>query len=127
MTAPLHIDVVTLFPALFEPFLEASFVGMARSGSALEVVVRDLRDWATDRHRTVDDSPYGGGPGMLMAPEPLVPAIESLAGPKGPGRAAHVIAMSPQGRVLTQARLAELAQLPRWCSSVAATRASTNG
>jgi tRNA (guanine37-N1)-methyltransferase len=107
----LRIDVITLFPALFEPFLEASFVGMAREKGLAEVRIHDLRDWATDRHRTVDDSPYGGGPGMLMAPEPLVPAIEALAGPKRPERTAHVAAFSPQGGVLDQARLAGLAEL----------------
>ena len=107
----LRIDIVTLFPALFEPFLDASFVGMAREKGLVEVKLHDLRDWTTDRHRSVDDSPYGGGPGMLMATEPLVPAIESLAGPKGPERTAHVAAFSPQGQVLGQARLAEMAGL----------------
>jgi tRNA (guanine37-N1)-methyltransferase len=107
----LRIDIVTLFPALFEPFLEVSFVGMAREKGTLDVRLHDLRDWASDRHRSVDDTPYGGGPGMLMTPEPLVPAIESLAGPKGPDRTAHVVAFSPQGGVLTQSRLAELAEL----------------
>jgi len=107
----LRIDIVTLFPALFDAFLEVSFVGTARKKGLASVELHDLRGWATDRHRSVDDSPYGGGPGMLMATEPLVPAIESLAGPKGPERAAHVIAFSPQGRVLDQARLAELADL----------------
>jgi tRNA (guanine37-N1)-methyltransferase len=105
----LRIDVLTLFPALFAPFLEVSFVGMARASGELDIRLHDLRDWASDRHRSVDDTPYGGGPGMLMKPEPLVPAIEALAGPKGPGRAAHVVAFSPQGAPLGQRRLAALA------------------
>jgi len=107
----LRIDVLTLFPALFEPFLAVSFVGMARASGEVDVRLHDLRDWASDRHRTVDDAPYGGGPGMLMKPEPLVPAIEALAGPKGPDRTAHVVAFSPQGSPLSQPQLAELAGL----------------
>ena len=84
----LEIDVLTIFPGLFGPFLDESFVGQARRKGLARVDAHDLRDWATDRHRSVDDSPYGGGPGMVMKPEPLVPAIEALAGPKGPGRGA---------------------------------------
>lgn len=105
----LRIDVITLFPALFEPFLEESIVGIGLRGGQLAVSVSDLRDWATDRHRTVDDAPYGGGPGMVMKPEPLVEAIEALAGRKGPERKAKVVLMSPQGRRLSQRRLGELA------------------
>lgn len=105
----IRIDVLTIFPGLFEPFLAASFVGLARERGLAEIAVHDLRDWATDRHRTVDDSPYGGGPGMVMRPEPLVPAIEALAGEKGPDRTARVVALSPQGRRLDQRGLADLA------------------
>ena len=101
----LQIDVLTLFPELFEPFLGVAFVGQAREKGLVEVAVHDLRGWAPDRHRTVDDSPYGGGPGMVMAPEPLVPAIEALAGPKGEARGVRVVALSPQGRPLDQAGL----------------------
>ncbi len=107
----IRIDIITLFPELFGPFLEVSFIGAAREKGLVDVRLHDLRDWATDRHRSVDDSPYGGGPGMLMAPEPLVPAIEAVAGPKGPERTARVAALSPQGAPLTQERLAELAGL----------------
>ena len=104
-----EIDVLTIFPELFGPFLETAFVGHARRGGAAAIRTHDLRDWAADRHRSVDDQPYGGGPGMVMTPEPLVPAIESLAGPKGPSRSAHVICLTPQGRRLDQARLEALA------------------
>ena len=107
----MKIDIVTIFPALFEPFLETSLLGKAVSEGIAEVVAHDLRGWTHDRHRTIDDSPYGGGPGMVMKPEPLVAAIESLAGPKGPGRAAHVLLLSPQGSRLCQGRLAGLAGL----------------
>ena len=100
-----QIDVITIFPSLFEAFLGESIVGIAVRTGRLKVAIHDLRDWTTDPHRTVDDSPYGGGPGMVMKPEPLVAAIEALAGPKGPGRTAGVIALSPQGERLDQPRL----------------------
>jgi tRNA (guanine37-N1)-methyltransferase len=105
----LRIDVITIFPALFDPFLRESMVGIARRGGQLDVRVHDLRDFAGDRHRTVDDAPYGGGPGMVMKPEPLVAAIESVAGPKGPGRTARVVLLTPQGERLDQGRLGALA------------------
>jgi tRNA (guanine37-N1)-methyltransferase len=108
----LEIDVLTIFPDLFGPFLETAFVGTAQGQAAARVDVHDLRDWAKDRHRSVDDSPYGGGPGMVMTPEPLIPAIESLAGAKGPDRIARVIYLSPQGAPLTQPKLHELAGGP---------------
>jgi len=104
-----RIDVITIFPELFEPFLRASIVGGAVSKGLVEVAVHDLRDWTTDRHRSVDDAPYGGGPGMVMKPEPLVAAIEALAGPKGPSRRPRVVLLSPQGRRLDQAGLERLA------------------
>ena len=105
-----RIDVITIFPGLFEAFLDESIVGIAIRTGRLKVAVHDLRDWTVDPHRTVDDSPYGGGPGMVMKPEPLVAAIEALAGPKGPGRTARVIALSPQGERLDQPGLEGLAK-----------------
>jgi tRNA (guanine37-N1)-methyltransferase len=104
----LKIDVVTIFPALFEPFRTTALFGAAVRDGRVELAVHDLRDWTSDRHRTVDDTPYGGGPGMVMRPEPLVAAIEELAGPKGADRKAQVLLLSPQGRRFEQ----ELAQ--RW-------------
>jgi tRNA (guanine37-N1)-methyltransferase len=106
----LRIDVVTIFPGLFGPFLAESILGSALRRGLLAVAVHDLRDWTQDRHRTVDAAPYGGGPGMLMKPEPLVAAIEALAGPRGPDRQSRVVLLSPQGERLDQARLARLAQ-----------------
>jgi tRNA (guanine37-N1)-methyltransferase len=103
-----RIDVVTIFPALFEPFLRESILGAAVSSGQVAVAVHDLRGWTTDRHHVVDDAPYGGGPGMVMKPEPLVAAIEALAGPKGPERTARVVLLSPQGRRLEQRDLAGL-------------------
>ena len=107
-----RVDVLTLFPDLVERFLDEALVGTAREKGLLDLAAHDLRDWTSDRRRTVDDAPYGGGPGMLMKPEPLVAGIEALAGPKGPERAARVILMSPQGRALDQDLLSELAGTP---------------
>ncbi len=105
-----RIDVLTIFPDLVEAFLGQAIVGSARENGLVELQAHDLRQWTDDRRRTVDDSPYGGGPGMVMKPEPLVAAIEVLAGAKGPGREAWVVLLSPQGTILDQARLEALAQ-----------------
>ena len=106
----MRIDVITIFPGLFEPFLRESILGAAVSIGRVEIGVHDLRAWAPDRHQVVDDAPYGGGPGMVMKPEPLVAAIEALAGAKGPDRRARVVLLSPQGRRLEQRLLDELAE-----------------
>jgi tRNA (guanine37-N1)-methyltransferase len=106
----MRIDVVTIFPELFETFARTSLLGAACAEGRVALSAHDLRAFANDRHRTVDDVPYGGGPGMVMKPEPLVAAIESLAGAKGPSRTAKVILLSPQGVPLRQRRAAALAQ-----------------
>ena len=106
------VDVLTIFPRLFDAFASESMVGIAARGGQLGLRIHDLRDWASGPHRSVDDAPYGGGPGMVMRPEPLVAAIEALAGPKGALRAARVALMSPQGVPLSQAKLRALAALP---------------
>jgi tRNA (guanine37-N1)-methyltransferase len=108
--AVLRIDVITIFPGMFEPFVRESMVGIAVESGRARIEVHDLRKFTTDRHQVVDDAPYGGGPGMVMKPEPLVAAIEALAGPKGPGRAARVVLLTPQGARLDQARLEAFAQ-----------------
>jgi tRNA (guanine37-N1)-methyltransferase len=105
----LRVDVITIFPGLFEAFMSESLVGNAIREELIGVELHDLREYTSDRHRKVDDSPYGGGPGMVMKPEPLVAAIEAVAGPKGPGRKGRVVLLSPQGDRLDQARFAELA------------------
>ncbi len=105
----LQIDVITIFPGLFEAFLEESILGIARRRGLVRIEVHDLRNWTADRHRSVDDEPYGGGPGMVMKPEPLVSAIEAVAGEKGPGRKARVVLLSPQGARLEQRDLARWA------------------
>jgi tRNA (guanine37-N1)-methyltransferase len=102
--------VVTIHPELVEGALSAGVIGRARTGGLLDVATVNPRDFTTDKHRSVDDTPYGGGPGMVMRPGPLVAAIEQAsARVDGP---AHRIYLSPSGRPLTQARVRELAQLP---------------
>lgn len=107
----LRIDVLTIFPELFEGFTQTSILGAALSKELLSVRAHDLRSWTHDRHRTVDDEPYGGGPGMVMKPEPLVEAIEDLAGPKGPERVGRVALLSPQGVRFDQRHAERLSQL----------------
>jgi len=102
--------VVSILPELVEGALSAGVVGRARTAGTLDVAVVNPRDFTTDKHRSVDDTPYGGGPGMVMRPGPLVAAIEHAAA-RLPGPA-HRILLSPGGRPLTQARVQELAALP---------------
>src|SRR5262245_42564810 len=94
-------DVITIFPAMVEAALAEGVIGRARSRGLVEICVRDLRDFTDDRHRTVDDVPYGGGPGMVMKPEPLFRAVEAIEAERG--RAGTVVLMTPQGRLLTHA------------------------
>ncbi len=98
-----RIDVVTLFPELVESFLKGSLLGAARSKGVVDVRVTDLRAYASDRHRTVDDEPYGGGDGMVLRCEPVVAAVKALAEP-----GARVLALSPRGRCLDQVLVREL-------------------
>ena len=107
----MKVDIITIFPALFDAFLDCSIVGRARQRGLLEVAVYDLRDYAADRHKTVDDTPYGGGPGMVMKPEPWFAALRGILGANEPPRdgATEVILPSPCGRRLDQVLLEELA------------------
>jgi len=105
----MRIDILTLFPEMFAGPLEASLLGKAVRQGLLEVAVTDIRDFATDRHRTVDDAPYGGGPGMVMRCEPLAAAVESL---RGRNSLERVVLLTPRGRRLDQALVRELAQAP---------------
>ncbi len=81
MPPSLKIDFLTLFPNMLKGFLEESMLGRARRAGILDLSVYDIRDWSTDKHRKVDDRPFGGGPGMLMRPEPIFAAIEQLQTP----------------------------------------------
>jgi tRNA (guanine37-N1)-methyltransferase len=104
------IDLLTLFPEMVPGVIGTSIIQRARESGLVEVQVCNVRDYAHDRHRTVDDRPFGGGPGMVMKCEPLVEAIEAM---RGAGETpARVIYMSPEGRPFTQERAFELAQLP---------------
>ena len=103
----MKIDVLTLFPGMFAGPLDESIVGRARTAGILDLRIHNLRDWATDRHRTVDDTPYGGGPGMVLKPEPLFAAVEALKAERGEGM--KVIITSPSGRVFSQSVAQNLA------------------
>lgn len=105
----MRIDVLTLFPEMFGVPLGISLLGKAIEQGRLTVEVTDIRDFASDRHRTADDAPFGGGPGMVMKCEPLFAAVESL---KDRNSLERVILFSPRGRTLTQAVVRELAEQP---------------
>lgn len=101
----MKIDVITLFPGMFTGPLDESIVKRARVEGQLELVLHNLRDYTHDRHKTVDDKPFGGGPGMLLKPEPIFEAVENLAGDE-----TKVILLGPVGRPFTQAIARELSQ-----------------
>ncbi|MEX2229919.1 MAG: tRNA (guanosine(37)-N1)-methyltransferase TrmD [Dehalococcoidia bacterium] len=107
----MRFDVLTLFPGMFSGPLDESILKRARDAGLIDIRLHDLRSWATDRHRTVDDYPFGGGAGMVMKPEPLFAAIEAIQAQAEP--AATVVLLTPQGRRLDRALVAELAARPR--------------
>lgn len=104
MEAPLHIDIITIFPGMLDGFLRESMLKRAAEANRVRFRTVQLRDFTTDRHRTTDDRPYGGGPGMVMKPEPIFEAVESVRTPE-----ARVILMTPQGRPFDQATARDLA------------------
>jgi tRNA (guanine37-N1)-methyltransferase len=106
----LSVDVVTIFPDYLDP-LRASLLGKAIERGQVRVAVHDLRTWTTDVHKTVDDTPYGGGPGMVMLPEPWAQALDSIAPADGVAQPRLVIP-TPTGRRFTQALAVELAAEP---------------
>jgi len=101
----MKIDVLTLFPGMFAGPLDESIVQRARETGRLTLAVHNLRDYTHDRHRTVDDKPFGGGPGMLLKPEPVFEAVEHLAGER-----TRTVLLAPTGRRLSQAIVQELAK-----------------
>src|SRR5262252_4676601 len=105
------IDVITIFPAMVEAGLAVGVVGRARERGLIDIRVRDLREYTDDRHRSVDDVPYGGGPGMVMKPEPLFRAVEAVAAERGQPSA--VVLMTPQGRQFSHAEAERLSRLER--------------
>ena len=94
----MKMDVLTLFPAMFAGPLDESILRRARESGRLELILHDLRDWTHDRHRTVDGTPYGGGPGMVLKPEPIFEAIDELA-----NDTTQVVMLTPQGEQFRQA------------------------
>src|SRR5512137_2591399 len=101
----MKIDVLTLFPGMFAGPLDESIIKRARQAGLLDLKIHNLRDYAHDRHKTVDDRPFGGGPGMLLKPEPIFEAVESLRREE-----TKVVLLSPGGRKFDQAIARELAQ-----------------
>jgi len=108
----MRFEIVTLFPELFDA-LDVGLLGKARADGKIEVVLSSPRDFATDRHRTVDDAPYGGGSGMVLMVGPIAAALEQLEAARPPR--AHRVLMTPQGRPFTQADAARFATLPALC------------
>ena len=107
----MRIDVLSLFPAMFPDVLDASILGRARAADILQVHLHDIRDWASDRHHTVDDRPFGGGPGMVLSCQPLFDAVAAVEAMDQ--RPALRILLTPQGERLAQPRVETLAEAPR--------------
>ncbi|MDP2858259.1 MAG: tRNA (guanosine(37)-N1)-methyltransferase TrmD [Bacillota bacterium] len=105
----MRIAVLTLFPGMLEGFVRESILGRAISSGVIDIRLVNIRDFAYDKHQVTDDYPYGGGAGMVMKPEPLVRAIESVTAGVEPRP--HVVLMTPQGRLFDQARAKGLARL----------------
>jgi tRNA (guanine37-N1)-methyltransferase len=111
----MRVDIISIFPEYFTP-LDLSLIGKARASGRLDVSVHDLRTWTSDVHRTVDDTPYGGGPGMVMRPEPWAAALDAVVAPDLPDGGKHprlttVVVPSPVGKPFTQADAHALAAL----------------
>lgn len=110
----MRIDILTLFPDMFQGPFDESIVGRAAAGGVVEICIHNIRDFTNDRHRTVDDYPYGGGSGMILKPEPLFAAVEtvlSLGDPRG--AEVPVVLLTPQGRLFDQRVAEELSTHPR--------------
>lgn len=114
----MRIDIFTIFPGMVQPFLGESLLGRARERGLVRLEVHDIRDWAEGRHRVVDDTPFGGGPGMVMKPEPLFQAVLDVLGYsfdelEKMKRENRIILTTPRGRRLEQSLLDELANWER--------------
>ncbi len=109
----MRFDIFTLFPGMFAGVLGQSILGRAQEQGLLEVAVHNIRDFTTDRHHIADDYTYGGGGGMVMKPEPIVTAVESVLSLDRIPRDYPLILLSPQGRLFTQSMARELARFPR--------------
>lgn len=102
-----QFDILTIFPQFFESSLQVSLLGKAITQKKLNVALHNFRDFATDKHKTVDDVPYGGGPGMVLKPEPLVNTIESISGKKK----SKCILLTPRGTLFNQKMARQMAKL----------------
>ena len=109
----MKIDIITLFPEMCESFLSESIIGRARKSGHIDIECHQLRDFAFDKHRRVDDTPYGGGMGMLMKAEPIALCFEDIC--KKNGTRPHFVYMSPKGQTLTQEKVKELSQFENIC------------
>lgn len=107
----MRIDILTLFPEMCDAVLSESIIGRARKNNKVEICCTNIRDFTQDKHNRVDDTPYGGGMGMVMQTEPIYRCYQHICEAKG--EKPHLIYMTPQGKPLTQQRVKELAQLPR--------------
>lgn len=106
----MRFDILTIFPEVFAPYLETSLLGKAREAGVLEVNTHDIREFATDKHKTVDDTPYGGGAGMVMKVEPIDLALNHVGFRAGSAKW-RIIVLSARGEQFTQAKAQEYAQL----------------
>ncbi len=115
----MEFDIFTLLPEVFPPYLDSSILQRARQRGLIDIRIHNIRDWATDRHHVTDDEPYGGGGGMVMKPDPVFEAVESVLGAGAKPRRGKprfpcpVILMTPQGRVFDQELAQELSRSPR--------------
>ncbi|MDQ3006691.1 MAG: tRNA (guanosine(37)-N1)-methyltransferase TrmD [Chloroflexota bacterium] len=109
----MQFEVFTLLPEVFPPYLESSILQRARLRGLIEVRVHNIRDYTHDKHHITDDTPYGGGGGMVMKPDPVFEAVESVLGPLQDSPPVPVILLTPQGRVFTQRVAEELARYER--------------
>jgi len=108
----LRVDIITIFPAYFREAFEHGIIRRARAAELVEIKAHDLRSWTSDKHHMVDDRPFGGGDGMVLKPEPIFAAVESLTGARRRediAAAKRVVLLSPQGQSLTQSIAAEFA------------------
>lgn len=107
----MRFDVLTLFPEIFSGYLGESLLKRARQAGLVEVYLHNIRDWARDKHRSVDDRPFGGGPGMVMMVDPVVPAVEAVQ--SAAPATGQLVMLTPQGRRLEQTIVEELARQER--------------
>src|SRR6476660_470473 len=109
----LRFDIITIFPEFFREVIDCGILRRARNAGLVEITAHDLRQWTTDKHHVVDDRPFGGGDGMVLKPEPIFAAVESLTGARRREDVAQqkrVVLLSPQGRQFTQAVAADFAK-----------------